>query len=142
MPIATSTASRNYRFIVAAVALYWVLIFAGTHYPKPPELLLHTSDKVLHFSAYLGLAMLLVAWWQMVPPMTRKGPRRIIFTVILILAAYGAFDEVTQIPAGRDCDALDWLADVSGGTLGALLATAAFSAWRRRRQASPAATDG
>jgi VanZ family protein len=129
------TTQRNYRLVVAALAVYWLAMFAGTHYPKLPELA-QANDELLHFSGYLGLAVLLVSWWQLSPLPQVKRPARIIGAAILILAAYGAFDELTQILAGRDCEFFDWVADVSGGALGALLATTAFSAWRRLRPLS------
>ena len=34
--------------------------------------------------------------------------------IAAVLAAFGACDEITQIPVGRNCDLRDWFADVAG----------------------------
>ncbi len=41
---------------LALLVCYWVALVFGTHWPRAHEVLhIGTSDKALHFSAYLGL---------------------------------------------------------------------------------------
>lgn len=74
-------------------------------------------DKVLHFTIYTILAFLLT---RQISEDTTRG--RAATGAILIAAAFAAADEWHQqfIP-GRYPELADWLADVSGATLGALL---------------------
>jgi VanZ family protein len=130
MPLTTQ---QSHRLVAWALGAYWLALFSGTHYPKPPEVVLGANDKVLHFSGYLGLAFLLVALRQVSMPLDRRKLAIIVATAVALASAYGVFDEITQIPVGRDCSLLDWVADTSGAVVGALLAAAAFSSWRRHR---------
>jgi VanZ family protein len=101
---------------LALLVVYWLALFVGTHMPRGPQELLpkNVSDKLLHFTAYGGLAFLLCLNGSLRRPL---GWRQ--FAIVLaLLAGFGAFDEITQIPVGRDCDILDWIADVTGATLG------------------------
>jgi VanZ family protein len=110
-----------------ALVLYWLSMFTGTHIPVAAEVVLNTNDKLLHFSGFFGLAFLL----ELVLLRSRPISYGRFFAAIGILAAYGAFDEITQTLVGRDCDVRDWLADISGATCGALLGVAAVLVWRR-----------
>jgi len=130
------TIPRSHRYFVAALVVYWLAMFVGTHYPKAPELLFNANDKLCHFAAHAGLACLLVSWWQLAPLGRRMSSLKIAAIAIALVAAYGAFDEITQIPVGRDCELLDWVADVSGGIVGSLSATLAFSLGRGLRPAN------
>ena len=50
----------NWAWILSALlACYWLALFIGTHYPKPPRLAGAHTDKVLHSCAFGGLAVLL-----------------------------------------------------------------------------------
>ena len=112
---------------------YWLALVIGTHIPRTPHVImsLGTSDKVLHFSAYAGLALLVCLYWSL----DRTFGVRQALGVVLLLSAFGAVDEVTQIPVGRECDRYDWLADVSGTLLGIsiFLAARAIVRWSARR---------
>ncbi len=127
---------RISRWIGWILALYWLAMFSGTHYPKAPEVAMGANDKVLHFSGYMGLAFLLTVW--------RSFDKRIgwlrLTGILAIVMAYGACDEITQIPVGRDCDLVDWLADTAGAILGVGLATGMLSLWRRDRPQAGEAT--
>lgn len=97
-----------------ALALYWVACYTATHTPIeiPPPIQYRFTDTVAHFGMYglLGLLFALalphVDW--------RKGAA--------ILAAYGAFDELTQLLVNRNCTFSDWAADAAGGALGLWIA--------------------
>jgi VanZ family protein len=93
------------------LAVYWVALFVGTHVPVPPDIVqLAGSDKTLHFLAYLGLSLLIAVCVR---------PRgRTYLWLLLGLAAYGAIDELLQIPVRRSADVVDWLADVAGAAAG------------------------
>lgn len=108
---------------------YWLALFIGTHISRPPELLLSLSpsDKLLHFSAYAGLAFLLALnWW-----LRRPFGWRQLLGAWALLAAFGIFDEVTQIPVGRNCDFFDWTADVAGSASGLAIFLVARALWQR-----------
>ncbi len=98
------------RLACCALAVYWLIIFAGTHAPTLPQAASFISDKVLHFSAYFGLAVLLCWVTQ-----TRQRVWIKFGTVIVIALAYAAFDEWTQgfVP-GRQSDIKDFSADACG----------------------------
>ncbi len=109
---------------------YWVALVAGTHWPRAHEVLhISTSDKALHFSAYLGLALLVGINWTLRAPFG-WWPRAVALAAIL---AFGVVDELTQIPVGRDASVYDWIADALGATAGLAVCvglTVAMRAWR------------
>ena len=82
------------------------------------------ADKVAHFAFY-SVAGFLCALWRR--EAGRDARRAVMFAFGLVLLL-GAFDEVHQhwIP-GRSMDILDWLADIAGGSAGALLSVSAVS---------------
>jgi VanZ family protein len=119
--------------IVAGVALagYWLALVIGTHLPALPSVVpLEDSDKVLHFLAYAGLAMLVTINGAL--RRTLGWPHW--FVIAGLLALFGALDEVTQIPVGRHCDFRDWLADAAGIVSGLALFAGVFAACRRLKK--------
>jgi VanZ family protein len=104
--------------LLAATAAYWVMIFVGTHIPGS---VIHGGghrDKVFHFGAFAGLAILLcscAAGFRRTRPAVYLG-------VVALAASYGVIDELTQrLAKNRTADPLDWLADVSGAIVGTLI---------------------
>jgi VanZ family protein len=97
------------RLAVAVLILYWFAIFVGTHLPKLPMAAQGLNDKVMHFTAFFGLATLMCYCTN-----STKLVRR--FGMILVLCfLYGAIDEWTQsLVRGRVTDFHDFLADASG----------------------------
>lgn len=79
------------------------------------------SDKIEHFAAYGGLAVLLSFTFNFQRKIRLLADHPFIFTVFLI-AVYGMLDELHQrfIP-GRSCDIKDWIADVTGALLGMMV---------------------
>ena len=75
------------------------------------------SDKTLHSLSFTILAGLLS--WTLNGLI--RGVVRHCAIVLLIIAVYGAIDELLQIPVGRHCDFGDWLADLRGGVVGLAL---------------------
>jgi VanZ family protein len=95
---------------------FLLAMFVGTHIPVQAEALMANADKMLHFWAYFSLAMFLLISGELT-----LGPLKPIhfFSVWLACTLYGAMDEITQIPVGRNCDIADWVYDVMG-VIGAL----------------------
>jgi VanZ family protein len=113
---------------LAALLGYWGLLFVATHYPRPEQITPQVSDKFLHFAAYAVLALLCV-----LALLARRALRRWDPWVLLgALAAYGALDELLQIPVNRHCDLNDWIADMGGVASVLLPAAVAAALWRRR----------
>ena len=109
--------------LTLVVAVYWLALFTATHIPRIPRgLQMPGADKWQHTLAYAGLAFLLTFRGGWKRPLTWK----LVLTVAGVVIGYGALDELTQIPVGRDAEWLDWLADCAGTTLGIGL----FAAWR------------
>ncbi|MEZ6134413.1 MAG: VanZ family protein [Pirellulaceae bacterium] len=106
------------RLATVILAMYWFVIFLGTHLPSDSLPKLGWSDKVYHGMAFAGLAFLLA--WSL-PKRHSNGWRHAI-VVACIACVYASFDEFTQrfIP-GRTSDIMDVAADVFG-ILGGLLA--------------------
>jgi len=102
-----------------ALGLFWLAIFIGTHMPVTTTILpLENRDKLMHFGAYLTLAVLVATTWQLAGGFLT--PRHLAFAWLAIVA-YGAIDEITQIPVGRDCDIFDWIWDAAGAAVGLLI---------------------
>jgi VanZ family protein len=96
------------------VALYWLGMFGGTHWPVPPHAPFGNADKWMHFGAYCGLAFLV----SMAIGMRRPVSLAVSLAIVVLLAVYGALDEMTQPIVGRDCDLWDWFADMAGVLVG------------------------
>jgi VanZ family protein len=104
--------------LMAGTAAYWLVIFLGTHVPGS---VIHGGghmDKVFHFGAYVGLAILLcgcAACFRRMRPVLYAG-------VVGLAACYGILDELTQrMVMNRTADPLDWLADICGAIVGTLI---------------------
>ncbi len=101
-----------------ATAILLVAMFIGTHLPASVSPEIAISDKLIHFLAFMTLAMFLLTSWELSTGILQ--PQHY-FAVWLFCTLYGAVDEITQIPVGRVCDGLDWLADVGGILVGLIL---------------------
>ncbi len=81
-------------------------------------------DKILHFGYFFGGAGLLsAALYLSRRNRTGLSWRRLVITVVIVLATVGALDELHQswIPERSGNDFGDWLADVAGALTGALV---------------------
>lgn len=121
--------TRRWWFV--ALAVYWLGLTLGTHYPHVPmpDVVSHT-DKLVHCGAFAGLALLACIALRV---------RRVMLAA-LVLAAYAAIDESTQQFVGRDVDLFDWVADAVGIAIGCGVFTYCNRA-RRRRTARPDGND-
>jgi VanZ family protein len=98
------------------LAALWLTLFTLTHIPVPPHTPIdQLGDKFEHFTAYAGLAFMIAATWELA--VGRLNTRHLVI-VWMVVTIYGALDEITQIPVGRDCEFGDWVADTSGALLG------------------------
>jgi VanZ family protein len=104
---------RLWQFVLVC---YWLALFVSTHVPS--EVLYvpgNTSDKFIHVVAYAALAVLAAMAWHLA--FGRPKARHLCF-IWVTLVVYGAIDEWTQIPVGRDASVRDWFADASGAAIG------------------------
>ena len=96
-------------------------ILTATSLPKAviPDVGFRFADKVVHFSMY-GVLGPLFARAMHNPPRTTRT--RVVVASCLLIVAIGALDEWHQhFIQGRSTEFADWLADSSGGLLGALV---------------------
>jgi VanZ family protein len=103
--------------------LYMMLIFHFSSESNPmPVVTEHIWDKVLHLSEYAGLAVLFGR--ALAAEGFSFGSTGLL--AALLTSAYGATDEYHQwfVPM-RTSDLHDWIADTTGGAIGAVCYTAA-----------------
>lgn len=114
-------AKRLRQVTILALVGYWIALFVGTHLPVT-QVHIKGNDKLLHYAAYSGLALLLtlVLNWR------AKGGLRLGHCLLVIfgLAVFGGFDELTQPWVNRQADWLDWFADLAGIVTGTLIGAA------------------
>jgi VanZ family protein len=117
---------RTAVYWIAALTLYWLVLFVGTHLPaQKVSGVAMANDKFVHATAYAVLTTLLCIAWRRTGGTLGLWVRLGIAAIVL---AYGAIDELTQPFFGRSCDLADWIAD-GVGVFGAI----AIDAWRHRR---------
>ena len=93
--------------------LFWpalMVVVWGELTPHPPSLEVATSDKLLHFLAYFGLAGIAT---------TALGRARAL-QIAISLAVLGGALEILQGLTGRDAELLDEVANALGAGLGTL----------------------
>lgn len=116
--IKTLTKQRTY-FIYILLIIYWIALFIGTTLPidKVPQIF-NAQDKLEHFLAYFGLAVLVTLCFYFQKRFPFLSSRVFLFSTIVVVL-YGTIDEIHQllIP-GRYCDFYDWCADSIGGIIG------------------------
>jgi VanZ family protein len=125
---ANGTGTRFRKLSLVVLGVYWCALFAGTHAPTVPAVPLGPSDKLLHAASYAVLALLLAWAWSVHRPFAGGGW----LAVLAIVFLYGALDEITQIPVGRQADVADWIADAAGAIMGVAVFTIAQAIVRPR----------
>lgn len=120
--------SPRRKLTVILLLIYWPVIFILAHIPIPSLVRkAGVSDKAIHFIAYLALVFLL--WFAINPDKKVTWRRAAAWWVFLVMVCYGVIDELLQgVVAGRSCDAMDFLADLTGVLTGLILFTF-FSFW-------------
>ncbi len=102
-----------------ATVLLLLALFVATHFPATAiPYRISAFDKLAHCLAYLALTFSVLISWDLTIGQLR--PQHY-FIVWLVGTLYGAFDEVTQIAVGRQCDVRDWMADILGIVIGLTL---------------------
>ncbi|SMP55846.1 VanZ like family protein [Neorhodopirellula lusitana] len=115
------------RLAVLLLAVYWCSMFTGTHLPKIPRAMPRINDKILHFSAFFGLAMLLCYCTNSRRLLKRFG------IIAAVCLTYGMLDEWTQsFVRGRSTDIYDFAADATGTLLAISLYATVRVIWGRR----------
>ncbi|PHQ32004.1 VanZ family protein [Rhodopirellula bahusiensis] len=121
----------GFRLAVIALAAYWIAIFVGTHLPKIPKTLPAVNDKVMHFTAFFGLATLL-CYCTTSPRVWRRFP-----IIVAMCLVYACVDELTQsFVRGRHSDVMDFLADAAGTLTAVILYATVRWAWLGRHERS------
>lgn len=100
--------------LLACLAVF-VAAFIVTHLPPSKALPAQRFDKLLHFVGFTVLGML--ALWQNLTPTSLPRLNSLLW-IVLVVASYAAFDEITQPLVRRDCEFLDWVADSGGAVFG------------------------
>ncbi|MGN6627590.1 MAG: VanZ family protein [Tepidisphaeraceae bacterium] len=127
------TSSFKMRLIAwLTLGVYFLVAICMTHMPRVPTELNHFSDKYLHFAGYAVYAGLLYIALGLNFPRLRG----LAIWVMLFFAGFAALDELTQPWFGRDCDILDWRADMLGVTAAVLVLT--LLRWTAARFGNPA----
>jgi VanZ family protein len=100
--------------------LYAGIIFYVSSIPKPlPQISIPNFDKVLHLIEYAIFGILAARAFK-------SSSREVLYKNFIMLAVlasvtYGASDEFHQFFVSyRSCDAFDVMADLIGGTIGAI----------------------
>jgi VanZ family protein len=110
---------RPLPWAIAALAVYWLALFIGTHLPNLAEQgVPEVNDKAAHYVGYLGLSFLLSA----VVMRRSRWARNTAGLVATGVMLYGVADELLQIPVpGRTADVWDWVYDCLGTISGVII---------------------
>ncbi len=102
---------QRQKIITISLILYWPILFILAHIPVP--LLVRkagVSDKCLHFLAYFILVFLF--WFAVRPNLKVNWRKATAWWILLVVAGYGAVDELLQRYVGRTCDIEDFAANL------------------------------
>jgi VanZ family protein len=105
------------RLLFPAIAVVYLLaIFAATHVPRKFQAGAGGRDKIFHFVAFAVLAAIATLWVMRYRQLTWTW----VAIILGVLAAYAAFDEITQqvFSPPRKAEFNDWLADMCGAVAG------------------------
>lgn len=112
---------------VADAILFWpalaLVIWGEVFAPMHLHLLDRVNDKILHFIAYFGLAVMVAAAF--------KGRRGAVWAVLGLIVMGGVL-EIVQGYVGRDMSLGDELANTSGALIGGGMARMLVEFLRRR----------
>lgn len=123
--------SNKVYLIYLPLIIYWLILFIATSIPTDYIPSVGIGDKFSHFFAYLVLSFLLYFTFTLQGKIEilRKYPAA--FSTV-IASFYGILDELHQmlIP-GRSAEFFDWVADLAGAIIGALIAKLIFHKYCR-----------
>ena len=114
------------KVLLIPLIIYWLIILIGTTIPADAFVdVFELSDKVEHFIAYFGLAVLLGLNLHFQEKWEKISLYYIVATLVICLT-YGVFDELHQLfVPNRMAEFGDWVAD-SLGTITGLFAVSVF----------------
>jgi VanZ family protein len=113
---------------VAVRGVWHALGEAAKRLPDAPAFLEPLlSDETVHF----GLFFVPAVFWSLAAGRRLRG--RHAAALFVLLAAWGALDELSQHLTGREGQWGDWLANMAGAAAGIALAWPVLRAWDRRR---------
>ena len=116
-------ATRRQKLTIVLLLFYWPAIFILAHIPFAgvPDWFFQPriSDKAIHYLGYLSLVFLL--WFAISPDKRVNWRRPAVWWVLLVVVWYGAVDEWLQGYVGRNCDVMDFFADLAGALTGLIL---------------------
>jgi VanZ family protein len=109
------------KLIYIPLGIYWFILLILTTLPGKDLPKTGVNDKIEHLTAYFFLSILLslTLFFQ-----NKYYKMKKYFAVFsgLIIGLYAALDEIHQLfVPGRDCDILDWTADMIGTSIGILI---------------------
>ncbi len=119
--------SRRQKVIIISLVFYWPVLFVLGHIPIP-QLVREAgvSDKSLHFLAYLILVFFL--WFAISPDKKVNWRKAGVWWILLVAVLYGIVDEISQSYVGRNCDVMDFFANLAGAFTGSVLFSV-FTFW-------------
>ena len=116
---------RSPRFWLAGFLLWFGVLYLLSSFSQvtdysPP---IDQFDKIAHFGYFFGGSGLLCAYLYRRQPTPTTHWKSLITTAVTIIAIVGILDEYHQTftPGRSGNDPYDWLADVIGGIVGALV---------------------
>ena len=114
------------KVLLIPLIIYWIIILIGTTIPADAFVdVVELSDKVEHFIAYFGLAVLLGLNLYFQEKWKKISLYYIVATLVICLT-YGVLDELHQLfVPNRMAEFWDWVAD-SLGTITGLFITSVF----------------
>lgn len=116
---------RSPGFWLACFVLWLGTLYLFSSFPRVNELSpsFNHSDKVAHFGYFFGGSGLLCAYLFRRKPAAAVQWKSLIASAVLCIAVIGVLDEFHQsfTPGRSGNDPYDWLADVLGGMVGALV---------------------
>jgi VanZ family protein len=119
--------SHRQKLTIISLLIYWPGVFILSHIPIPQLVYkAQVSDKSIHFLAYLVLVFLL--WFAISPNKKVNWRKAVVWWVLFVVIWYGVVDEVLQGYVGRNCDKMDFIADLVG-TLAGLILFSFFTFW-------------
>jgi VanZ family protein len=113
---------KEQKFFTIILIFYWAGILIATHIPVPSwARQMDTSDKTMHFFAYMILAILLWLSRSFDKKANWKELRPWLLSIIVIL--YGLVDELSQHFMNRSTDISDFAANTLGLAVAMAIAT-------------------
>ena len=114
-------AKNKGKLLYIPLSIYWLILLVLTTLPGRDLPKTGINDKIEHLSAYFLLGILLSLALLFQNKFLKIKKYFTLFTGLFI-GLYAALDEIHQLfVPGRECDIMDWTADMIGASIGILL---------------------